>query len=262
MDEILTRIENEILKKNNIKYSYIEGTGIREYDEPDKLVFKCNSYQVELSIKLGSSWYISNGSGIRIFTIGIKRGKFDRFYTKSYRYLDVTCDDDLLIKWIKSMIPITIKSSIITNDLLECIKSNWKNTCSKVTDILNKSILTYKHGIVKTPKITYHYDDMFDEVFDMEIVEIKLPTVSSDQAIKSIIFQVRKNNLEGNIELYMNLRSLTQDNPPLLINISNEIKIDKDNIGNVIKSEFKKYIIESIYPRIPTDIREKLEKVL
>lgn len=256
MNEILKRVRDEIIY--GLNPSYVEGTGEKEYDEPDKLVVRTGKDVIEFSIKLGSSWYISNGEGIRIFTIGLKQ-THAKFYTRSFRYLDVTCDDELLLKWVKSITSNVFNkfNSKISEDLLGTIKACWKKQCNHVTGIINK-FPEYHFGMVKTPKIVYHYDDMFDDVFNMEVIELRYPVVSSDQAIKSMIIQVRDNKVKGEVEYYYNLRSLTTDNPPLLIGISKEIKIEKDDFENIIESEFNNYIRESIVPRVPNDIRNRL----
>lgn len=257
MNEILKKISIK-LEKSGVDYQYEQGSGNLEYDTPDTLILRSGRYEVHVSCKLGSSWYLSTGSGIRIATVGFKEFSRSPWYAWSYRYLDITSDDDHLVDWVMK----TIKKTTIPKYSpvsWERVKSDWRSVCHDVSRILCEELPnTFTRGMIKSPKIEYRHDDMFDEIFDMSVLEIKFPRVDPKQPIKSLIFQERRYD-NGEVRIFMNLRYLTPNDPPLLISISNEVEVPRSGTRDIVDEEFKKYIREDLYPIIPVEVRKRIE---
>lgn len=242
---ILRRIQNRF----GIEGEILPGTGLKEYDIPERLHIRRMGYTFEFSEKLGSSWYLSSGQGIRIFTIGIKSNLYSSWYDKQYKYLDVTCDDDLLWEWIDSKIKDIINPNsccklvtdiVISNVLFDDLRKKWKDICYSYKSVINKAFPSHKHGMFRCPSIIYHYDDMFDEKFDMQVIDMKLPILTPDQPVKSIILQVRSNGT-----MWITTRELTQGEPPLLINIEKEVEVKSvDEIKDKMEELYGEYVKE------------------
>lgn len=215
MKKIMKSLEELMICSNpNDQVEFIEGDDT-EFGEPDKLCLKKGSQVLELNYKVGNSWYFDNASGVRIFTVGVRKESGVRLTGLKLRLIDTLFDDDIVKDWF---------TDYVVN----------KKYDSDINDVRTKAMLLKnqyskaKHkGKVICPNYVYIVPDPdTDELKNYCVVDIGLPGLSDENRRYSLIATVGKDDTS------YRLRALSTGDSPSLIELK-EIK-DKNQINEYL----------------------------
>jgi hypothetical protein len=260
---ILKKIQTRLDDDYGLYSSYIEGEDT-EYGKPFELVGKLKVYEGtqdwSITSKIGSSWYLSGCSGIRIIGMSIKsvHSEWPLFQCK---LLDVTGDlDNVIWPWVKGWFPPTDGNFMIgksAQTLQSILSGKFKKRGERLHDYVSIARrINPKLGYhsVKNPKIQYTYVDV-DEDFSFRVIEFPFFYLSDDLnnvGKTSIIIQLRIDKETGTLSCWHTLRRLSDEKEPQLISLPKERLVpDVGNLENTIWDEYyapeiKRYLEDPI----------------
>lgn len=245
--EILQKIQSKLEENLKVHTEFIEGSGDAEFGKPDTITFGLPGQKkviVEISAKIGSSWYFSGCSGIRLITLGLKGHETDIYYTKQFKMLDFSSDPELIYSWITDKFANKMETD---PELLE-ISGTWRKY---LTAILPKILRSY-HELgkkigklpqkryyqlsLKQPKIQYNYNDI-DNEFECLVMDSKLSWMPEENEKGSIILQFRKDVETKKINVLGTFRILTDSDTPTLIRLDEEVELTPDTFIGWVKKK-------------------------
>lgn len=273
MNELL-KIQEKIENDYGLPSIYVEGEGT-EYGKPAEIRGKLLKYDGaqdwSISSKIGSSWYLSGCSGVRIIGMSVKsvHSEWPLFQCK---LLDVTGDvDNVIWPWVKGWFPAAAGNFVIGESiqtLQSILSGKFKKKGERLheyTTIARKINPKLGYHSIKSPKIQYSYVDV-DEDFDFKVIEFPffyLGDEHGNDGKTSVIIQIRMDRESGELSCWHTLRKLSNEKEPQPVSLPKERLVpDIGDLENTIWNEYYAPEIERYLNENPSPYQDSLRNLL
>lgn len=254
--EILKKVQKELKSRYSVDLSLTEGDGT-EYGQPTKIsgVDPNTGHYVEVSSKIGNSWYFSGCDGVRIIAYGRKKGK-SQWFSEHYRLLDVTGDPETVWEWLKTHYGVSGVGDEELHSKRDALKVPIKKVLEETGVNKLSMINPVGNSLISCPRIQYAYNDL-DEYWESLVMDVKLPVWKDKGSVEtSLIIQTRKDMNTGDIDYLWTVRKLRaneRDGIKVVEELGVEKKLDYSELSTwlelYVKEQCMDIMSESVVKR-------------